>query len=94
MASKFNFNSISLTDAADITKIIENFNKIEENAETSAETNTKIATAKTEINNAVNTKLEEYTKTEDLSLISTKKYSRGTGAPTGGSDGDIYDQYF
>ena len=27
MASRFNFNAITLTDAADITKIAENFNK-------------------------------------------------------------------
>ena len=30
MASRFNFNAIALTDAADITKIAENFNKIDE----------------------------------------------------------------
>lgn len=30
----------------------------------------------------------------NLGTISTHNYSRGTAAPTGGSDGDIYDQYF
>lgn len=52
------------------------------------------------------TKDEVYTKTEvgaaidnsiaalNLGTISTHNYSRGTAAPTGGSDGDIYDQYF
>ena len=31
---------------------------------------------------------------ENVGTIVTKNYSRGTTAPTGGSDGDIYDQYF
>lgn len=30
----------------------------------------------------------------DVGTIITKNYSRGTEIPTGGSDGDIYDQYF
>lgn len=51
-------------------------------------------------------KSETYTKTEtgaaidnsiaalNLGTISTHNYSRGIEAPTGGADGDIYDQYF
>lgn len=51
-------------------------------------------------------KHEVYTKNEmdvaianikntlNLGTISAYNYSRGTVAPTGGSDGDIYDQYF
>lgn len=94
MASRFNFNAITLTDAADITKIAENFNKIEANAITGTEVDTKINTAKTDINSSVDTKLNSYTKTKNLSSLATKKYSRGTSAPSGGSDGDTYDQYF
>ena len=30
----------------------------------------------------------------DLGTISSHNYSRGTAAPSGGSDGDVYDQYF
>lgn len=29
-----------------------------------------------------------------LGTISSHNYSRGTAAPSGGNDGDIYDQYF
>ena len=29
-----------------------------------------------------------------LGTISSHNYSRGTSTPSGGSDGDIYDQYF
>lgn len=31
---------------------------------------------------------------QELGTISSKNYSRGTGTPSGGSDGDLYDQYF
>ena len=30
----------------------------------------------------------------NLGTISSHNYSRGTGVPSGGVDGDIYDQYF
>ena len=33
-------------------------------------------------------------KKNDLGNIVTKNYSRGTSAPSGGKNGDIYDQYF
>ena len=38
--------------------------------------------------------LEDYQLKSELGTIATKNYSRGTSAPSGGSDGDIYDQYF
>lgn len=31
---------------------------------------------------------------QELGTISSKNYSRGTGTPSGGTDGDLYDQYF
>ena len=77
--ARFNFNNITLQSRADITKIMENFNKIEENGITE---------------NEVNTKLDDYTKTSDLGDLATTNYSYGTAAPSGGSNGDIYDQYF
>jgi len=40
------------------------------------------------------TKLGEYQLKSELGSISAINYSRGTGTPSGGKDGDIYDQYF
>lgn len=37
---------------------------------------------------------ETYAKKNILGTIADKNYSRGTAVPTGGQDGDIYDQYF
>jgi hypothetical protein len=42
----------------------------------------------------VDTKLEDVENILNLGTISKYNYSRGTEIPTGGSDGDIYDQYF
>lgn len=39
-------------------------------------------------------RLQYYVPKTDVGTISKKNYSVGTGAPSGGSDGDIYDQYF
>ncbi len=38
--------------------------------------------------------LGEYLLKSDIGTIASKNYSRGTSAPSGGSDGDLYDQYF
>ena len=35
-----------------------------------------------------------YVKKTDVGTIASKNYSTGTGNPSGGSNGDIYDQYF
>ena len=45
----------------------------------------------------VYTKEETYSKEEVNNLmenVSVSNYSYGTSEPTGGADGDIYDQYF
>lgn len=39
-------------------------------------------------------KLRDYQLKSGVGSIASKNYSRGTSAPYGGSDGDIYDQYF
>lgn len=80
---RFNFTNITLNDRADITAVMNNFNKIEEFGITSTETDTKI-----------NNSLVNYTPTNQLSALAKSNYSYGTDAPTGGADGDIYDQYF
>ena len=92
--ARFNFTEILLTSKADITDIMNNFNKIEELGITSAEVNTKINTAKTTINQSIDSKLSQYTKTSALGKLALVKYSKGTNAPSGGANGDIYDQYF
>lgn len=38
--------------------------------------------------------LGEYLLKSDAGTIASRNYSRGTAAPSGGSDGDLYDQYF
>ena len=45
---------------------------------------------KTEVDTAIDNSIASL----NLGTISTHNYSRGTAAPTGGKDGDIYDQYF
>ncbi len=37
---------------------------------------------------------DDYVSKEEAGTIVERNYSVGTEAPTGGSDGDIYDQYF
>lgn len=81
--ARFNFTNITRNSKADITDVMNNFNKIEELGITSAETDTKI-----------NTALQDYTRTSNLGPLASKNYSYGTSAPSGGSNGDIYDQYF
>lgn len=92
--SRFNITEIKLTDPADISKIMANFNSIDELGITYDEATDAINSAKTTIENNVNTKLNEYTKTTNLGNLALKNYSFGTAAPSGGSNGDIYDQYF
>lgn len=77
--ARFNFTNILPTSRANIQDVMNNFNKIEEFGITSEE-----------VNNA----LQDYTKTIDLGALATKNYSVGTAAPSGGNDGDVYDQYF
>lgn len=38
--------------------------------------------------------VQNYVQKSSTGTIISKNYSRGTAAPSGGSDGDIYDQYF
>lgn len=92
--ARFNFNNIVRSGRADINKIGENFTKIEENGITSQEVTDAISTAKQEVTQATNTKLEDYTTTADLKPLAKVNYSYGTAEPSGGSNGDIYDQYF
>ena len=92
--ARFNITEISLSDPADITKIMDNFNSIDELGITYAEATQEINTAKANIETGVNNKLKEYTKTANLGNLALKGYSYGTSAPSGGSSGDIYDQYF
>ena len=92
--ARFNFNNIVRSGRADINKIGENFTKIEENGITSQEVTDAISTAKQEVTQATNTKLEDYTTTSDLKPLAKVNYSYGTAEPSGGSNGDIYDQYF
>lgn len=92
--ARFNFNSITRNGRADINKIGENFEEIEAHGITSQEVTDALATAKQEINESVNTKLEDYTTTTNLKPLAKVNYSYGTAEPSGGSNGDIYDQYF
>lgn len=92
--ARFNFTNITLSSKADITEVMNNFNKIEELGIAATEVNTKITAAKTEVNQATDTKLANYTKTTNLGALALKGYSYGTAAPSGGKNGDIYDQYF
>lgn len=91
---RFNFNSITRSGRADINKIGENFEKIEEKGITAQEVTDAITAAKTEINQSTDTKLQNYTTTANLKPLAKVNYSYGTGAPSGGTNGDIYDQYF
>lgn len=92
--ARFDFTNIDLSSAADIRVVMQNFNKIEKLGITSAEVDSRISSAKTEVNNSTNIKLKDYTKTANLGALALKNYSYGKNAPSGGSDGDIYDQYF
>ena len=91
---RFNFTNITKSGRADITTVMNNFNQIETYGITYAETEELITAAKTEVNSATDTKLEDYTTTANLGGLELKNYSYGTSAPSGGSNGDIYDQYF
>lgn len=91
---RFNFTQLLLSGKADITEVMDNFNKIEELGITATEVTEAINAATTNINSTINTKLNDYTKTEDLGALATSNYSYGKNAPSGGSSGDIYDQYF
>lgn len=91
---RFNFNEITKNSRADIDKIGENFDEIEENGITAQEVSGAIDAAKTEVNQSVDTKLLNYTTTANLKPLAKVNYSYGTGNPSGGSNGDIYDQYF
>lgn len=90
----FNFNTISRNERADINKIGENFTEIKNNGITAQEVTTAISTAKSEVNSTTDTKLANYTTTANLKPLAKVNYSYGTADPSGGSNGDIYDQYF
>lgn len=92
--SRFNFTELLLTGKADITDVMNNFNKIEELGITNDEVDKKIETSESNIQSNTDTKLKSYTKTTELGKLALATYSRGTAAPSGGKDGDIYDQYF
>ena len=82
--ARFNFTAINLNSAANITEVMNNFNKIEELGITEEEVNNKI----TSVNNSISS------LDKSLGGLSKRNYSVGTAAPSGGSNGDIYDQYF
>ena len=82
--ARFNFTNITLNSRADISAVMDNFNKIEQSAALSSDLTTAVETINTNISNINN----------NLGTISSKNYSIGTTTPTGGSNGDIYDQYF
>lgn len=92
--ANFGFNDIKATDKADITKVMENFTKINNLGITSQETDSKISTMKQSITTETDNKLNNYTKTANLKPLAKVNYSYGTSNPSGGSNGDIYDQYF
>lgn len=92
--ARFNFTEILLSGKADISQVMDNFRKIEELGITDAEVTEKINTMQTTINNSVNTKLNRYTETSALGGLALANYSYGTAIPSGGKNGDIYDQYF
>lgn len=91
---RFNFTDINLNSKANITEVMDNFNKIDTSGITGAEVTSAISTAITNINSTVDAKLAEYTKTDNLGGLALKTYSIGKDAPFGGSNGDVYDQYF
>ena len=107
--ARFNFTEISLQSKADITEVMNNFNKIDAlgitneevtnqinavKSEINTSVDSKVSASATAINTATDNKLKNYTPSADLGSLATANYSFGTAAPTGGSDGDIYDQYF
>lgn len=118
--SRFSFNVIKSTDKVNISKITENFDKIESNGALNTDVNLKAP-----INHAVNTNTyglgtstvfghvkiinsttsTAYVDGEVLSAYQgkilmdaikgkQKTITSGTAAPSGGSNGDIYIQYF
>lgn len=130
---RFNFNNITLQSKADISKVMENFNKIEENARTATEIQSMIDTSASPKNHASsqdtyglagassyghtkvidNLNASTYANGEALSAhqgnvlntaittldtslggLAKRNYSFGTAAPSGGNNGDIYDQYY
>ena len=131
--SRFNLNNITLSSKADITKIMENFNKIETDARTANEISTMISNyaAPKSHNIADNTYglgttglyghckvINNLTRSafangealaayqgkllsdsitslnNSLGGMAKRTYSYGTANPSGGSNGDVYDQYF
>lgn len=91
---RFNFTNITGNSRANIEDVMDNFNKVETLGITATEVAQQINTAKAEVNSTTDTKLEDYTATANLGTLALVNYSYGTAAPTGGSNGDIYDQYF
>ena len=82
--ARFNFTNITLNSRADISTVMENFNKVENLGALKSELDSAVETINGNITNINN----------NLGTISRKNYSIGTTTPTGGSNGDIYDQYF
>lgn len=91
---RFNFINITSNSRAKISDVMDNFNLIEQYGITAAEVTNAISASATSINNSVDDKLSNYTTTANLGGLALKNYSYGTSEPTGGSNGDIYDQYF
>lgn len=71
-------------------------NKCKHEIYTKEEVDTKVGEIETNLytKEEVEAAIDNSIAALNLGTISTRNYSRGTAAPTGGSDGDIYDQYF
>jgi len=130
---RFNFNELLLSSKADITKIQENFDIIEQNCRTateiesmignaappkahsSADTTYGIGTSAVYGHCKVIDSLDKSTFVNGESLsahqgkilndaitgldgslggMAKRAYSIGTASPSGGNNGDVYDQYF
>ena len=92
--ARFNFTEINLNSKANITDVMNNFKKVETLGITETEVTEKINSAKTELNTNIDNKLKNYTPSANLGKLATTTYSYGTAQPSGGKNGDIYDQYF
>lgn len=117
---RFNFNELKLSEKADITKVQENFDMIEQNGALKSEVDSKAPISHANANNTYGVGTESlyghcktvnnlnessYVEGKALSAYQGKVISdelakkqksitSGLEIPTGGTNGDIYIQYF
>lgn len=87
--ARFRVTDTGVTDFTD-TRTFLDFNSIYEII--NATVQELINTLEQEIQNVEDG--SAYVLKTEIGTIASKNYSRGTAVPTGGQDGDIYDQYF